>query len=217
MELIDTHETLAATEQDFNLKKYLFKLLRRWPIILSFFLLSLLTGYCINRYATPVYEVNAKITTHKFSDKRTNPVPGLVDANFFLSGLTEVYEEIPLLLSPERIEATIDKLDFRVSYFARGLIKTSIEINKGYGFDVKIDTIVGASYPFEVPIFVNHLSAATFELEIDNEFWNKEVKDKKFRFGELVSLGTAKIRINNMGILPNATSIILSSTGNRTL
>jgi capsular exopolysaccharide synthesis family protein len=197
MDLIETQETLAATQQDISIKKYLFKLLRRWPIILSFFLLSVLIGYGLNRYATPVYAVNAKITTHKFSDKRTNPVPGLVDANFFLSGLTEVYEEIPLLLSPERIEATIDKLDFRVSYFARGLIKTSIEINRGYGFDVEIDTIVGSSYPFEVPIFVNHLSATTFELDIENEFWNKTVTGKKFQFGVSFNLGKAKLRINN--------------------
>jgi capsular exopolysaccharide synthesis family protein len=197
MEIIDTHEKLAGVEQEFNLKKYIFKLLKRWPIILSFFLLSVLCGYLINRYSTPVYEVSAKITTHKFSDKPANPVPGLVDANFFLSGLTEVYEEIPLLLSPKRIEATIDKLDFRVSYFARGLIKTSVEINKGFGFDVRIDSITGSNYPFNTPIFVNHTSKNTFEIEIENEEWAKKLPRKEFSFGVPLVLGDAMLTIEN--------------------
>jgi capsular exopolysaccharide synthesis family protein len=197
MKLLENEEGIAGTQQEVNLKKYIFKLLNRWPIILGVFLISVLIGYTLNRYATAVYLVKAKITTKKFSNKSTSPIPGLVDANFFLSGLTEVYEEIPTLKSPKRIEAAIDLVDFRISYFAKGLIKTTTESLEGYGFDVKIDSIAAGAYPFGIPIFVNHLSESTFELDIEDERWEKKVNGKKFSFGKSFNVGAATLQLIN--------------------
>ena len=196
MKFADVDEHLEGGSQQINFKKYLLKLLTRWPVIFSFFVLCVGAGYIINRYATPVYSVKARITTRKFSNKPTTPVPGLVDANFFLSGLTEVYEEIPTLKSPKRIAAAIDKLDFRVSYFARGIIKTSTETLRGVGFDVEIDSI-GGQYPFGVPIFVNHVSQTQFKLDIDDDKWRDEVTGKVYFFGKSFNLGDAAIHIIN--------------------
>ncbi len=86
-----------------NVLKYLLKLLRRWPRILAFFIFSLLMGFTINRYLTPIYKVQARITTKKFSGKQSSPIPGMIDASFFTNGLIETYEEIPILKSPKRI------------------------------------------------------------------------------------------------------------------
>jgi capsular exopolysaccharide synthesis family protein len=197
MKLADTDEILAEPAKEVNVKKYLLKLLRRWPYILLFFASAVAAGYTINRYSTPVYSVTARITTSKFSNKPSTPVPGLVDANFFLNGLTEIYEEIPILKSPKRIEAALDKLDFRVSYFAKGLIKTNIESIRGYGFDVEIDSISGGNYPYGVDIFVNHVSEEIFELEIDNPEWHELVNKKQYRFSQPFRLGDALLRIVN--------------------
>jgi capsular exopolysaccharide synthesis family protein len=196
MKFTETDDILTGQEKEVNVKKYLLKLLRRWPYILTFFLASLAVGYTINRYATPVYAVNARITTSKFSGKPTSPVPGLVDANFFLSGLTEVYEEIPILKSPKRIEAAIDKLDFRVSYFAKGVIKTDESV-RGYGFDVQIDTIEGPECPYGRNIFVNHISESQFELHIEDEAWHRFTDGKTFRFSTPIKLGDATITVFN--------------------
>jgi capsular exopolysaccharide synthesis family protein len=197
MDPIDTQDTITGMQQGMKLKKYFFKLLRRWPIILAVFLLFTSGGYILNRYATPVYAVKARITTKKYSDKPNTPVPGLVDANFFLSGLTEMYEEIPTLKSPKRIEGAIEKLDFRVSYFAKGLIKTNSESTRGVGFDVTIDSIANASYPHGVPIFVNYVSDTRFELEIDDEVWSKVVHKKKYFFDKSFNLGSARLHITH--------------------
>ena len=123
-------------------------------------------------------------------------VPGLVDASFFLSGLTEVYEEIPILKSPKRIEAALDKLDFDISYFAKGIVKT-VQLSQGWGFDVEIDSINSGTYPHSVPIFVNHLSPNDFELKIEDDAWQKHVEGKKFIFGQPFQLGHATVRILN--------------------
>lgn len=192
-------EDIRTTPQSDPVRKYGLKLLKRWPYILIFFIFSLAIGYTINRYSTPVYLVKARITSKKFSNKPTSIIPGLVDASFFLSGTTEVYEEIPILKSPKRIEATIDKLDFRVSYFSEGEIKTTESLT-GFGFTVLVDTLPDNSYPFGVPIFVNYLDANTFQLVIENDQWSSSTEGKTFHFGEPIALGSVRLRLQNKAI-----------------
>lgn len=192
---MEEEEVRTAPQTD-QVGKYALKLLKRWPYIVIFFLLSVAFGYTINRYATPVYLVKARITTKKFSAKPTTPIPGLVDASFFLSGTTEVYEEIPILKSPRRIAAAIDRVDFRVSYFSKGEIKTT-ESTNGFSFEVMIDTLQGNSFPFGIPIYVNYIDSRTFRLSIDGGSGQSTWNEKVFRFGEPIKLGGAQIRIVN--------------------
>lgn len=187
-------EEFKESNQPDQVKKYALKLLKRWPYILLFFLFSLAVGYAINRYSTDVYTVTARITTKKYSGKATSPIPGLVDASYFLSGMTEVFEEIPILKSPSRIEATLEKLDFRISYFNKGLIKT-MEGMSGQGFQVAIDSISGEGYPHSIPIYFQAIDDQTFSLSTDSEVWNSALEDKKFRYGQLFSLGDACLRV----------------------
>jgi capsular exopolysaccharide synthesis family protein len=182
--------------QSFDITKVLFRLLRRWPYILAFLILSVSCGLLVNRYMTPIYSVSSRITTKKFSNKPSSLVPGMVDASFFLSGLTEVYEEIPILKSPARIEAALRKVDFRVSYYSKGLIKT-VERATGLGFAIRIDSILDEHYPSGIPIFVNHVSATEFKLVLDNDFWKQAVEGQTFQFGSPLKLGNAWLTISN--------------------
>lgn len=191
----DFSGNFAEETSSVNVKKYLINLLRRWPYILSFFFFAVLLGYAYNRYLTPVYLVKARITTSKFAGKQTGPVPGLVDASFFLNGLVEVYEEIPILKSRKRIEAAIDKIDLRVSYFSEGLVKTN-ETVRGRGFMVRIDTILSDSYPHNVPIYVNQLSAEEYELRVADERW-EQLSTKRHRYGTVHQLGSVALTIEN--------------------
>ena len=191
----DDEET-RQTQQPDQVKKYALKLLRRWPYIITCFIVAMAIGFAFNRYSTPVYLVKARITTKKFSNKPSSPVPGLIDASFFLNGTTEVYEEIPTLKSPKRIAAALDRLDFRVSYFAEGEIKT-VESLTGFGFTVKVDTIKGNSYPYSTPIFVNARDPQTFELSIESGLWADQIKNKTYRFGEPLRLGDVQVTLQN--------------------
>lgn len=189
-------DEITGATPEVNPLKYVLKLLRRWPYILLFFLFCMLVGFAYNRYLTPIYGVSGRITTKKFSNKPSTPVPGLIDASFFLSGMTEVYEEIPILKSPVRISAALDKVDFAISYYSQGIVKT-VELSRGRGFDVDIDSISSMDYPSGTRIFVNHVSASTFRLRIENEEWQKVVDNKQFDFGVPFSLGGATLRILN--------------------
>ena len=191
----DEQEARQILQPDL-VKKYALKVLKRWPVILVSFILALGIGYAINRYATPVYLVKARITTKKFSNKPSSPIPGLIDASFFLNGTSEVYEEIPILKSPKRIEAAIDRLDFKVSYFAEGDIKT-MESLTGFVYTVKVDTLINNAYPYGLPIFVNYLNLQSFQLIFEGGQWADFVKGKTYRFGEPFMLGSARLIIHN--------------------
>lgn len=211
--MIDQEGTSQRQQTD-QVKKYVLKLLKRWPRIFVFFVVCMGTGFAINRYATPVYLVKARITTKKFSNKPETPIPGLVDANFFLSGLTEVYEEIPILKSPRRIEAALNKLDFRVSYFSEGEIKTSESLT-GYGFKVKIETISGNVFPFGIPIYVNYLDESRFRMATEREEWQKVFNEKTFSFGEPIQIGNTVIRLLNVSgsiLLPDKFYFVINNS-----
>src|SRR5882762_61683 len=138
MESIDPQERFSGSQnQGINFTKAFFRIIARWPVILAFLIITVSIGYLINYYTTPIYLISARITTTKYSDKRTSIVPGLVDASFFLNGLSDVYEEIPILKSPKRIAAAINKLDFGIKYISQGRIK-SVFMDGSSFFDVKI-------------------------------------------------------------------------------
>ncbi len=199
MEVAEQGDVGANSDGTAVAKKYALKLLTRWPYIIGFSIIALMVAYAINRYSTPIYSIQARITTKKFSGKPYSPVPGVVDASFFLEGYTEVYEEIPTLLSPERIERALDKVDFRVSYFSKGAVKTTESIN-GWDFKVILDSIREIGPAFGVPIVVKQLDKLSFKIETNNESLAKEFEDKKLLYGAPIKLEGITLRvINNNG------------------
>jgi len=113
-------------------KRAVGKILRRWPWILVSLVIALFVAYLFNRYETPLYMTYAKIITRKFYENSGNAGFVLDRQNLFTPNI-EVWQEIPLLKSFDKINATIERLDFDVSYFAKGQLKTT-EIYKNAWF-----------------------------------------------------------------------------------
>lgn len=209
MELTDNFN---IKEPVINYKKHFQNVLFRWPYILGFLLLALLVAYGFNYYQDPVYKIKARITTKKFSNVPTSPVPGLVDASFFTKGVTEIYEEIPTLKSPSRIEATVDRLDYCVSYFSVGLVK-SVESMKGQGYVVKIDSVLETGFPYNEPIYFSQIDQQTFKLEVESEPWKSTVNSRLFYFEQPFKIGEVTlllIRTNGIKLRPKSSYFILN-------
>jgi len=184
----DFQEEALKEEKPINFLKYLLKILRRWPFIILFFAFSTTLGILYNRYANPVYSIKGQFITKKFTENKS-VIPGLVDAGYFLGGTQEVYEEIPLLKSNDKIEKTIKRLNFRVSYFAEGYVKT-VEQKGGNGYQVVIDTLMGRNVPYGTKIFVNKKSEGQFEFNVEgSENWEKLLEDKKFNYNQRYQIG----------------------------
>ncbi|GAB3340965.1 tyrosine-protein kinase domain-containing protein [Marivirga atlantica] len=183
MNEFDFQEEVVKEEKPIDFLKYLLKILRRWPFILLFFIFSTTLGILYNRYANPVYSIKGQFITKKFSENKS-VIPGLVDAGYFLGGTQEVYEEIPLLKSNDKIEETINRLNFRVSYFAEGYVKT-VEQKSGNGYQVLIDSIYGENCPYGVKIFVNKKTDETFKLNVvGDEVWENFLEERTYNYNE---------------------------------
>jgi capsular exopolysaccharide synthesis family protein len=179
----DFQDEAVKEEKPIDFLKYLLKILRRWPFIILFFAFSTTLGILYNRYANPVYSIKGQFITKKFTENKS-VIPGLVDAGYFLGGTQEVYEEIPLLKSNDKIAETIDRLNFRVSYFAQGYVKT-VEQKNGNGYQVVIDTLTGSTVPYGLNIFVNKKSDTQFQFNVEgSDQWEKLLEDRNFNYNQ---------------------------------
>ncbi|GAA5026414.1 sugar transporter [Marivirga lumbricoides] len=179
----DFQDEAVKEEKPIDILKYVFKILRRWPLILLFFIFCTTLGILYNRYANPVYSIKGQFITKKFTENKS-VIPGLVDAGYFLGGTQEVYEEIPLLKSNQKIEETLSRLNFRVSYFAEGYVKT-VEQSSGNGYQVVIDTLIGSDVPYGLKIFVNKKSNQQFQFNVeDSEKWENLLEDKNYNYNQ---------------------------------
>lgn len=179
----DFQEEVVKEEKPIDYLKYLMKISRRWPIIIIVFAFFTTLGILYNRYASPVYAIQGQFITKKFTENKSI-IPGMGDAGYFLGARQEVYEEIPLLKSNAKIEETINRLNFRVSYFAQGYVKT-VEQKSGNGYQVIIDTLTGPNVPYGLNIYVNKKSDQHFRLNVvDSEQWEHLLDQREFEYNK---------------------------------
>lgn len=158
------------TDSFADIKKFLSKVLRRWHWMGIALFWTFLIAFLINRYNTPVYQVNAAIITKKFDENQNSLIPGLVKDNLFQNRI-EVYQEIPLLKSPQKIRETIHRLDFEEAYFVEGNVKTT-EVYPCTFFEIELDTS-SSNIPYQVPVYIHPEDGNSYTLSSPNPNWNK--------------------------------------------
>ncbi|WMN06819.1 polysaccharide biosynthesis tyrosine autokinase [Marivirga arenosa] len=198
MDGFDFQDEAVKEDKPIDFLKYLLKILRRWPFIILFFAFTTTLGILYNRYANPVYSIKGQFITKKFTENKSI-LPGLEDAKYYLGSSQEVYEEIPLLKSNDKIEETLNRLNFRVSYFAQGYIKTT-EQKSGNGYQVVIDTLMGNNVPYGLKIFVNKKSENQFQFNVEgNQDWASKLEGKNFNYNTPYVIGDWKFVIEGGG------------------
>jgi capsular exopolysaccharide synthesis family protein len=189
-------------EQD-NLKavrKYGGLVLRRWYLVAGSLLIALFAAWLINRYETPLYQINAAIITKKFEEDRSaGLLSGLPYGASYFTQRIEVFQEIPLLKSNDKIEQALRLLDFDVSYFAEGEIKTS-EIYGDMFFQVEVDSS-SRTVPYGMPIYLDNYDELGFGLWSPTESWQKHFEDHRYYFGQWSEAGGFRFRISHRGAL----------------
>ncbi len=176
---MEQRSTWENTDSFSDIRKILGKILRRWHWIVIALFWALLIAFLVNRYETPVYQVNAAIITKKFEEGTNAMIPGFVSEGMFRNRI-EVFQEIPLLKSPAKILETIDRLDFHISYFVEGNVKTT-EVYPASFFRVSLDS--GSSQiPYNIPVYVIPTADGAFSLSSDNEKWNSYFQSTSCRY-----------------------------------
>ncbi len=177
-----------------DIKKFFNKVLKQWYLVVGILVLALLSAFLLNRYSSPIYVINASFITKKFDGDQSNRLMGLIEENIFRENI-EVYQEIPLLKSQDKIEETLRRLDFQVSYFVKGWLKTQeIFPMTKYNFFIEIDS-ASTFLPTGIPIYINSSEDGTFTLSSEDENLQQYLIGRKFHFGIPADINGLQISI----------------------
>ncbi|GAB4285378.1 MAG: tyrosine-protein kinase domain-containing protein [Marinilabiliales bacterium] len=169
-------------DETIDIKKFIFKVLSNWYWFVLTIFVSLVVAYYVNKYTTPIYRISASIL---IQDQQTSSLSGvesiLNDLGLYnRARRKKVENEIGILKSYSLANKTLQNLNFDISYYSIGRIKT-LERYKDRPFTVHLDTSL--TNEINTPVYVTLLSDKEYLLEIDG---TSEVK-KRMKYGEKFS------------------------------
>ncbi len=177
-----------------DIKIILAKILRKWYWIVLALIIAIISAFLFIRYQDPVYVVKASFISRKFDSRGASVLPTLSDVGGFNDRI-EVNQQIPLLKSENRINETINRLGFDVSYFVEGRLKTT-ELYKTCPY--KVTTIDSSkSVPYNQEIYLQKVNEHSYMLSSTEEHINRRFKDKTFLFNADQSLGGWNFNISH--------------------
>lgn len=164
----------GSEEESFNLKEVLIQYLRNWYWFAMSVIVALFTGYLFNRYSSREYVVTSKILVE---DRKKTPqgAEALKELNIFKNtGIVE--NEIEIIKSRPLINKVLDKVNFDVSYFLVGDIRTSEIFGEECPFVIKQDSLAFVS---DKKIFqVYFENNGTIKLSFDDKVQQIKFNDK---------------------------------------
>lgn len=189
----------AQPQKEFNLKEFIFKYLRYWPLLTAFVLIALTIAFIKVRYATPIYKVNGRLFVNK--EENRGGSAGNLDNMLLFSNNLNLQNELEILKSKPLLVRVVNALGLQVSYYNKGNVRSS--------------NVYGSS-PVKLEILSLKDSAASFTLDI-------EASEKGFRFlnnntpleyGKIFETQAGTFRILKAGTTPfsnyNSDNFIIS-------
>ncbi|MCK5906372.1 MAG: hypothetical protein KAG37_02215, partial [Flavobacteriales bacterium] len=133
----NNHNNIPQLEP-IDLKELFFKILNYWGYILVTVSLFLVVAFVFNRYATRLYKTEMTLL---IEDDNSATGPAAIMANMGYSNpRLNFFNEKLIIESFSQMERTIKKLDFTISYYTQGNIKSS-EVYRPTSFNVEYDTL----------------------------------------------------------------------------
>lgn len=153
-------EQLEQDDQGLNLMHFFFNyVVRYWYLYLISMIMALLFAYYYNWYMTPVYSATGLVMV-KQPKSSTDAADILKQLNDFTTD-RNIQNEIEVLRSRSMISKTVTDLNFDVTYFLKGNLKTS-ELYTNCPFRFKYDTL--RFFTYTIPIKIHVLSDTKYEL-----------------------------------------------------
>ncbi len=188
-------------ERPIDIKYYIIKYSRYWPLYLFCILIGMLTVFLFHRYTMERYEVKGSVMIKS----NLAPEVRILDRSNIFSGGDNLTNDILLFSSKNLAAEALSKVHFDVSYFASTNIK-EIELYKNSPIRVEVDW----EYPQLVnkKLRINILSDSTFRLLpgenmfLDRFFMSyqyeeedRDIFQREFYFGEEVKGENAKFTV----------------------
>ncbi|NOZ47328.1 MAG: polysaccharide biosynthesis tyrosine autokinase [Chlorobi bacterium] len=176
MDIEEQYQNLILDSDRIDIKKYIFLILSKWYLIVISLFIAFSVVYFINRYTEPIYRVSSSIIVSD-ADNTSSRGDDLIKGLSVIQKGKNIQNEIAILHSFDLNRTVIQELDFRISYFIIGRIRTPEQ----YGncpFYVVLDTTKAnmENYPINITLIDNK----TYKLEINDRFSISEI----MKYGE---------------------------------
>ncbi|MBW8049694.1 MAG: polysaccharide biosynthesis tyrosine autokinase [Cytophagales bacterium] len=166
-------------EETIDIKALFFKFYRHWHYFVIAILVALSTAFIIIRYSERIYKVSATVLIRDESNTSLG-AENLMEELELFSRRTNLENEIGVLRSYNMINNAISKLDFDVSYFSEGRIR-SVQRYKDFPFRVELDST--SSQLIDVRFYLKSLSNGKYQIKAkqDDILVYDRVDNKVFR------------------------------------
>ncbi|SHM93231.1 capsular exopolysaccharide family [Cyclobacterium lianum] len=205
MENLDLSQ-FEEQEKPIDIKYYIIKYFRYWPLYLFCIILGLLAVFLFHRYTVEKYEVKGSMMIKS----NASPEVRILDRSNIFSGTENLTNDILLFSSKNLAAEALSKLHFDVSYFASTNIK-EIELYNNSPIRVDVDWTHPQVNSKKIRILI--LSDSTFQLLpgenmfLDQFFMSypyaEDAQDffgKTYQFGKEVNDGKAKFTVHLIDI-----------------
>ena len=176
-------------DESIDIKKYFFLFLDNWFWFVIASILTVSIAFLINRYSTPEYLTQNSVFLKEKEDAMGAMSGIMQEFGSFGSKNQNIENQIGILTSYQLTRKTLERLNYRVSYFDDGRIH-NVEIYEKCPFKVVIDT----SYEqfTNEDIFITIISENEFKLEIPRD--TNAISTTMF-FGEIYESPQYKFKI----------------------
>jgi len=142
----------GSVNQNHQVKRIVYRILPFWPLILFVIAMSLLGAFLYLRYATPVYEANARIIVNDDSQQKS---ANLLEAfKIDTRNLTnETEKELEVLSSKDLLRKLVVQLQLNVQYSQKGFVRDG-QFYKNLPINIKIEEpdSIGSTFTGEVKV-----------------------------------------------------------------
>lgn len=215
MEKLDLSK-FEEQEKPIDIKYYIIKYSRYWPLYAVFISLALVVVFLFHRYTVERYEVKGSVMIKSNS----SPEVRVLDRSNIFTNVDNLGNDILLFTSDNLAEEALKKLHFDVVYFASTNIK-EIELYTHSPIRIKVDW--RHPQPTGTRLNLNILSSDEFSLSsVEKKFFDvlpgstggnvdAALLNKVFKFGETIETPTSRFAVElvNPGKVGNEVSFIL--------
>lgn len=161
-------------DETINIKKYFFLIVSNWYWLVASSIIALTIAFIVNRYSTPSFIVSSSMIVSLEDNSELSSIisdMGIIKKKFLKNS---VENELPVIQSYSLAKTVIEQLQFDVSYFGVGNIRT-VELYKSSPFRIEYDS---AKNLFNLPVTITFIDDVEYELRYISPAENKEVTSK---------------------------------------
>ncbi len=187
-------------------KKLIADILSYWWLFVVAVLLALATVYIIHRYTPAVYRSSLTLLVDERGSDKTQA--NMMEGFGLSSAMRTIENQIAILTSWEMMRKTVAELDFDISYYKTGRVKSS-ELYGNLPFNIEYDPF--SPQLLNAHIYLTVIDSERFRLDVEAESGSTYIYglqrngpsngkidfSKEFKFGEWLNTPWLSIKVNS--------------------